>query len=146
RRARPTRSQRQQRPASRDGRRPRPLLRHRARRPLPHPGQQRTHRPDPLRGLAQPVGGRVSDPRKPKEIFMKPTIVLVHGAFAESSSWNPVIDSLTAAGHPVIAAATPLRGLNADAASIGDLIRTVDGPVVLVAHSYGGAVISHVPT
>jgi pimeloyl-ACP methyl ester carboxylesterase len=76
---------------------------------------------------------------------MKPTIVLVHGAFAESSSWNPVIDALTAAGHPVLAAANPLRGLNTDAASVGDLIRTVDGPVVLVAHSYGGAVISNVP-
>src|SRR6184192_2967639 len=76
---------------------------------------------------------------------MKPTIVLVHGAFAESSSWNPVIDALTAAGHPVLAAANPLRGLHADAASVGDLIRTVDGPVVLVAHSYGGAVISNVP-
>jgi pimeloyl-ACP methyl ester carboxylesterase len=76
---------------------------------------------------------------------MKPTIVLVHGAFAESSSWNPVIDALTAAGHPVLAAANPLRGPNADAANVGDLIRTVDGPVVLVAHSYGGAVISNVP-
>jgi pimeloyl-ACP methyl ester carboxylesterase len=76
---------------------------------------------------------------------MKPTIVLVHGAFAESASWNYVIDSLAGAGHPVIAAAIPLRGLATDAASIGDLIRTIDGPVVLVAHSYGGAVISNVP-
>ena len=76
---------------------------------------------------------------------MKPTIVLVHGAFAESSSWNYVIDSLTGEGHPVIAAANPLRGLATDAAAVGDLVRTVDGPVVLVAHSYGGAVISNVP-
>ncbi len=76
---------------------------------------------------------------------MKPTIVLVHGAFAESSSWNSVIDSLVSAEHPVIAAANPLRDLATDAASIGDLIRTIDGPVVLVAHSYGGAVISNVP-
>jgi pimeloyl-ACP methyl ester carboxylesterase len=76
---------------------------------------------------------------------MKPTIVLVHGAFADSSSWDYVIDSLESAGHPVIAAANPLRDLAADAASIGDLIRTIDGPVVLVAHSYGGAVISNVP-
>ena len=76
---------------------------------------------------------------------MKPTIVLVHGAFADSSSWDYVIDSLESAGHPVIAAANPLRGLAADAASIGDLIRTIEGPVVLVAHSYGGAVISNVP-
>ena len=76
---------------------------------------------------------------------MKPTIVLVHGAFAESASWNNVIDSLESAGHPVIAAATPLRSLAGDAASVGDLIRTVEGPVTLVAHSYGGAVISNVP-
>jgi pimeloyl-ACP methyl ester carboxylesterase len=76
---------------------------------------------------------------------MPPTIVLVHGAFAESSSWDGVIDHLLEAGHPVIAAANPLRGLAADAACVGDLVRTVDGPVVLVAHSYGGAVISNVP-
>jgi pimeloyl-ACP methyl ester carboxylesterase len=75
---------------------------------------------------------------------MKPTIVLVHGAFAESASWNGVIDPLLEAGHPVIAAANPLRDLATDAASIGDVIRTVDGPVVLVGHSYGGAVISNV--
>ena len=76
---------------------------------------------------------------------MKPTIVLVHGAFAESASWNHIIDSLESAGHPVIAAANPLRSLAGDAASVGDLIRTVEGPVMLVAHSYGGAVISNVP-
>jgi pimeloyl-ACP methyl ester carboxylesterase len=76
---------------------------------------------------------------------MKPTIVLVHGAFAESSSWNGVIDSLLGAGHPVIAAANPLRGLISDAAAVGDVVRAVEGPVVLVGHSYGGAVISNVP-
>ena len=76
---------------------------------------------------------------------MKPTIVLVHGAFAESASWDGVIEPLLEAGHPVIAAANPLRYLAADAASVGDLVRTIDGPVVLVAHSYGGAVISNVP-
>ena len=76
---------------------------------------------------------------------MKPTIVLVHGAFAESASWDGVIDPLLEAGHPVIAAANPLRDVATDAASIGDAIRTIDGPVVLVAHSYGGAVISNVP-
>jgi pimeloyl-ACP methyl ester carboxylesterase len=76
---------------------------------------------------------------------MKPTIVLVHGAFAESASWDGVIDPLLEAGHPVIAAPNPLRSLAADAASVSDLIRTVEGPVVLVGHSYGGAVISNVP-
>ena len=75
---------------------------------------------------------------------MRPTIVLVHGAFAESASWNQVIDPLVTAGHPVIAAANPLRGLAADAAAVSDLLHTVDGPVLLVGHSYGGAVISNV--
>lgn len=76
---------------------------------------------------------------------MKPTIVLVHGAFAESASWDGVIDPLESTGHSVIAAANPLRDLATDAASVGDVIRAVEGPVLLVAHSYGGAVISNVP-
>jgi pimeloyl-ACP methyl ester carboxylesterase len=76
---------------------------------------------------------------------MKPTIVLVHGAFAESASWAGVIDPLLEAGHPVIAAANPLRDPATDAASVADVIRTIDGPVVLVAHSYGGFVMSNVP-
>lgn len=75
---------------------------------------------------------------------MPPTIVLIHGAFAESASWNGVIDPLLAAGHDVIAAANPLRGLAADAQSVSDLVRTIDGPIVLVAHSYGGAVMTNV--
>jgi pimeloyl-ACP methyl ester carboxylesterase len=75
---------------------------------------------------------------------MKTTIVLVHGAFAESSSWDGVIDPLLQAGYDVIAAANPLRGLAADAAAVGDVVRSVDGPVLLVGHSYGGAVISNV--
>ena len=75
---------------------------------------------------------------------MRPTIVLVHGAFAESASWDGVVDPLVAAGHDVVAAANPLRGLASDAAAVSDLVRTIDGPVVLVAHSYGGAVISNV--
>jgi pimeloyl-ACP methyl ester carboxylesterase len=74
---------------------------------------------------------------------MLPTIVLVHGAFAESASWDRVIDRLPA-GHRVIAAANPLRSLEADAESVSDLVRTIDGPIMLVAHSYGGAVISNV--
>ena len=76
---------------------------------------------------------------------MKPTVVLVHGAFAESSSWDAVIDRLLDAGHPVVAAANPLRGLASDAAAVADVVRAVDGPVVLAAHSYGGMVISNVP-
>jgi pimeloyl-ACP methyl ester carboxylesterase len=76
---------------------------------------------------------------------VKPTIVLVHGAFAESSSWDGVIDPLVEAGHPVIAAANPLRSLASDAATVADVVRAVDRPVVLAAHSYGGAVMSNVP-
>jgi pimeloyl-ACP methyl ester carboxylesterase len=75
---------------------------------------------------------------------MKTTIVLVHGAFAESASWDGVIDALLEADHPVIAAANPLRGLAADAKSVSDLVRSIDGPVLLVGHSYGCAVISNV--
>jgi pimeloyl-ACP methyl ester carboxylesterase len=75
---------------------------------------------------------------------MSSTIVLVHGAFAESASWDRVIDPLVAEGHRVVAAANPLRGLATDAAAVSDLVRSIDGPVVLVAHSYGGSVISNV--
>ena len=75
---------------------------------------------------------------------MPPTIVLVHGAFAESASWDRVIRHLEDAGHAVIAAANPLRGLAADAQSVTDLVSTVEGPVVLVGHSYGGAVVTNV--
>jgi pimeloyl-ACP methyl ester carboxylesterase len=75
---------------------------------------------------------------------MRPTIVLVHGAFAESSSWDQVIDPLLDAGHPVIAVANPLRGVAADAACVSDRLRSIEGPIVLVGHSYGGAVITNV--
>jgi pimeloyl-ACP methyl ester carboxylesterase len=66
---------------------------------------------------------------------MRPTIVLVHGAFAESASWDGVVDPLLAAGYDVVAAANPLRGLASDAAAVSDVVRSIEGPVVLVAHS-----------
>lgn len=72
----------------------------------------------------------------------KPTIVLVHGAFAGSSSWNGVISELATDGYPVIAAAVPLRSLKGDADYVASLVSSVPGPVVLVGHSYGGEVIS----
>lgn len=72
----------------------------------------------------------------------KPTIILVHGAFAGSSSWNGVIGDLRRDGFPVIAAAVPLRSLKGDAAYVRSLVESVTGPVVLVGHSYGGEVIS----
>ncbi|MER7718565.1 alpha/beta hydrolase [Streptomyces flaveolus] len=71
-----------------------------------------------------------------------PTIVLVHGAFADGSSWGPVIERLQRSGHHVVAVANPLRGLAADAAHVRGVLATVEGPIVLVGHSYGGAVIS----
>jgi pimeloyl-ACP methyl ester carboxylesterase len=70
------------------------------------------------------------------------TVVLVHGAFAESASWNGVIARLQAAGHHTIAVANPLRSLSGDAAHVRAVLASVEGPVVLVGHSYGGAVIS----
>jgi pimeloyl-ACP methyl ester carboxylesterase len=74
---------------------------------------------------------------------MKPTIVLVHGAFAESASWNEVTRRLLTDGYPVIAAPNPLRSLSGDAAVVSSILATIDGPVVLVGHSYGGAVMSN---
>ena len=71
-----------------------------------------------------------------------PTVVLVHGAFADASGFAGVIRELEAAGHTVIAPPNPLRSLASDAAAIADVVRSIDGPVVLVGHSYGGAVIS----
>ncbi|QNA85466.1 alpha/beta hydrolase [Sphingomonas sp. So64.6b] len=72
----------------------------------------------------------------------KPTVVLVHGAFADSSSWNGVIAVLERDGYPVVAAPNPLRGVRADADVVSDLVKSIKGPVVLVGHSYGGSVIS----
>jgi len=72
----------------------------------------------------------------------KPTIILVHGAFAESSSWASVIAGLEKDGYRVIAAANPLRSVAGDAAAVSAVVRSVTGPVVLVGHSYGGPVIT----
>ncbi|MCX4706399.1 alpha/beta hydrolase [Streptomyces sp. NBC_01373] len=72
----------------------------------------------------------------------KPTVVLVHGAFADSTSWNGVVKKLKRDGYPVVAAANPLRGLSSDSAYLRDVLAAIDGPVVLAGHSYGGAVIS----
>ena len=71
-----------------------------------------------------------------------PTVVLVHGAFAESASWNGVIERLYAQGITSVAVANPLRSLAGDAAYLRDVIASVEGPVLLVGHSYGGLVIS----
>ncbi|MFG1709765.1 alpha/beta fold hydrolase [Nonomuraea sp. M3C6] len=76
----------------------------------------------------------------------KPTVVLVHGAFADASSWNKVVARLQGAGYPVIAPANPLRDLAGDSAYLSSIVSTIDGPVILVGHSYGGAVISNAAT
>ncbi|GAA4059904.1 alpha/beta fold hydrolase [Nonomuraea soli] len=73
----------------------------------------------------------------------KPTVVLVHGVFADSSGWNETIARLQRAGFPVIAAANPLRDLDGDAAYVSSIIDTIPGPVIMVGHSYGGAAITN---
>ncbi|QSX73873.1 alpha/beta hydrolase [Lysobacter arenosi] len=72
----------------------------------------------------------------------KPTVVLVHGAFADASSWNNVIRILKRDGYPVIAVANPLRSVSADGAYLSNLVGSISTPVVLVGHSYGGSVIT----
>lgn len=72
----------------------------------------------------------------------KPTIVLVHGAFADASSWNGVVERLEHRGYTVIAPANPLRGLYNDSTYIASVLDSIKGPIVLAGHSYGGAVIS----
>jgi len=73
----------------------------------------------------------------------KPTVVLVHGAFAESNSWNGVIRDLEKDGYSVVGAANPLRSVKGDAESVSAILSGIKGPVVLVGHSYGGSVISN---
>lgn len=72
----------------------------------------------------------------------RPTIVLVHGAFADASSWNGVIEILEKDGYPVVAAANPLRGVGMDAQYVSDIVGGIQSPVILVGHSYGGNVIT----
>ncbi|KOG75717.1 alpha/beta hydrolase [Streptomyces flaveolus] len=71
-----------------------------------------------------------------------PTVVLVHGAFADAASWSGVIEELQSHGIPVIAPPNPLRGLASDAAYVASVAAQIDGPVVLAGHSYGGALIT----
>lgn len=76
----------------------------------------------------------------------KPTIVLVHGAWADASSWDGVIRRLQDDGYVVTAPPNPLRGLPFDTAYLSSYLATISGPVVLVGHSYGGAVITDAAT
>ena len=74
------------------------------------------------------------------------TVVLVHGAFADASSWNGVIERLQAGGVQVTAPANPLRGISIDSTYIASLLDQIPGPVLAVGHSYGGAVITNAAT
>ncbi len=76
----------------------------------------------------------------------KPSIVLVHGAWADSGSWDAVTQRLQARGYTVYALPNPLRGLAYDPAYLADFLHTIAGPIVLVGHSYGGAVITNAAT
>ena len=85
--------------------------------------------------LRSPAGAILSGP--------KPTVVLVHGSFADASGWNGVIERLSRDGYPVLAPANPLRSLSGDSEYIASVLKTIPGPVILVGHSYGGAVITN---
>ena len=73
----------------------------------------------------------------------KPTIVLVHGGYADSSCWNATIQQLQNKGYATVCGSNPLRGIPTDAPYIGSLLDSISGPVVLVAHSMGGTVITN---
>jgi pimeloyl-ACP methyl ester carboxylesterase len=76
----------------------------------------------------------------------RPTVVLVNGAWANSAAWSGVIERLQTEGYTVDAPPNPLQSLNGDATTIADLLKTIKGPIVLVGHSYGGAVITNAAT
>ena len=73
----------------------------------------------------------------------RPTVVLVHGAFAESASWDGVIARLQGHGYKAVAAANPIRSVSGDADFLASILDAIEGPIVLVGHSYGGAVMSN---
>lgn len=94
-----------------------------------------------LGGFAQPASSTVGHRAGPK-----PTVVLVHGAFADASGWNQVIGRLQAQGYPTLAPANPLRGVPTDTAYLKSVLATISGPIILVGHSYGGEVITNAAT
>ncbi|WP_143745628.1 alpha/beta fold hydrolase [Massilia sp. KIM] len=75
-------------------------------------------------------------------VAVRPTIVLVHGAFADATSWSEVAAALRTNGYRVIGVANPLRSVKIDAEEVSNVVKSINGPVVLVGHSYGGSVIS----
>src|SRR5215208_7058678 len=95
--------------------------------------------PAPRFGMSESPRERKTDMSEPTNT---PTVVLVHGGFADASFWAPVIEDLQAHDVPVLAPPNPLRGLAHDAEYVASYVNQIDGPVLLVGHSYGGAVIS----
>src|SRR5438094_4601187 len=95
--------------------------------------------------LAIPVSVVFASSRN-HENSAKPSVVLVHGAWADGSSWNRVISRMQDEGFVVFAVANPLRGLASDSAYLASFLKTITGPIILVGHSYGGAVITNAAT
>jgi pimeloyl-ACP methyl ester carboxylesterase len=87
--------------------------------------------------------GPVSGAPETRSPSARPTIVLVHGAWADASGWNGVTRRLQRDGYTVIAPANPLRDLNSDSAYLASVLQTITGPIVLVGHSYGGMVTTN---
>ena len=87
------------------------------------------------------LGAALAAPRA--HAASKPTVVLVHGAFADASGWAGVVQRLQERGYPVVAPPNPLRGVASDAAYIRSFLTSIKGPIVLVGHSYGGVVITN---
>jgi len=118
-------------------------------RERPHPAVIDTDHLQPSqisRSTAQEVPPVNTTEQPSQQADAKPTIVLVHGAFADGSSWNGVIERLQQQGYTVIAPANALRGVAADSAYTASLLSQIDGPVLLAGHSYGGAVITNAAT
>jgi len=95
--------------------------------------------------LAVVTGGSVA-PNGHASSGARPTIVLVHGNWADASSWSAVIERLQERGYTVVAPPNPLRGPSVDSAYEADYLKTISGPIVLVGHSYGGFVITNAAT
>ena len=95
---------------------------------------------------AQPSPQATPEAASPVAPASRPTVVLVHGAFADASSWNGVVSRLQQQGYTVVAPALGMRGLASDSAYLHSLLAQIPGPVVLAGHSYGGAVISNAAT
>jgi pimeloyl-ACP methyl ester carboxylesterase len=96
--------------------------------------------------LTFPQGAAGAAHGDPKSAAPKPTIVLVHGGWADASSWNAVTQRLQDDGYTVIAPANPLRGVQTDSAYLSSVLATITGPIILVGHSYGGVLITNAAT